>query len=263
MVSYLSIVRFLNKYLEIKEFEDYAVNGTQVYTKNKRIKKVGLAVDASWDTLLKAKKEKIDLLICHHGILLKGQKDETGVRNKKIKFLKKNYMNLYGVHLPLDAHKAIGNNILIAYGLGLNDIKSFFNVGKKEIGVFGEYYKFISLNKLSEELYNLFEHNIKTLNFGNKKIKKIGILTGSGNSALISAHKLKFDCLITGEINYTSLQLARELKLNIILGGHHSTERFGVKAVGNILEKKFKLETIFIHDKKIMELENGNTNSRK
>jgi putative NIF3 family GTP cyclohydrolase 1 type 2 len=50
--------------------------------------------------------------------------------------------------------------------------------------------------------------------------------------------KAGLDTLITGEVDYPTEVKAKELGINLILGGHRETEVFGVKAlVGGIRQK--------------------------
>jgi putative NIF3 family GTP cyclohydrolase 1 type 2 len=65
---------------------------------------------------------------------------------------------------------------------------------------------------------------------GPKVCRKIGIVTG-GFGDLDQVVKARLDTLITGEADYPTEVKARELGINIILGGHRETEVFGVKKV--------------------------------
>jgi putative NIF3 family GTP cyclohydrolase 1 type 2 len=68
------------------------------------------------------------------------------------------------------------------------------------------------------------------LGFGPKVCRMIGIVTG-GFGDLDQVVKARLDTLITGEADYPTEVKARELGINIILGGHRETEVFGVKKV--------------------------------
>jgi putative NIF3 family GTP cyclohydrolase 1 type 2 len=58
--------------------------------------------------------------------------------------------------------------------------------------------------------------------------RKIGIVTG-GFGDLDQVVKAGLDTLITGEADYPTEVKAKELGINLILGGHKETEVFGVK----------------------------------
>jgi putative NIF3 family GTP cyclohydrolase 1 type 2 len=65
---------------------------------------------------------------------------------------------------------------------------------------------------------------------GPKICRKIGIVTG-GFGDLDQAVKAGLDTLITGEADYPTEVKAKELGINLILGGHRETEVFGVRAL--------------------------------
>ncbi|MCP4502165.1 MAG: Nif3-like dinuclear metal center protein, partial [Deltaproteobacteria bacterium] len=54
------------------------------------------------------------------------------------------------------------------------------------------------------------------------------------------------DLYITGEVSERTIHIARELNINFIAAGHHATERYGVKALGEYLTKETGLSTQFI-----------------
>ena len=66
-------------------------------------------------------------------------------------------------------------------------------------------------------------------------IRKIGICTGGGQG---------FDAFITGEVSEQTIHSAREQRIHFFAAGHHATERYGVKALGEWLanEQGFEVE---------------------
>lgn len=53
-------------------------------------------------------------------------------------------------------------------------------------------------------------------------------------------------CFITGEPKHTHYHLAQEAGLNVIYGGHYHSETLGVKALGEVLEQEFGIESVFL-----------------
>jgi len=47
--------------------------------------------------------------------------------------------------------------------------------------------------------------------------------------------KAGLDTLVTGEVDYPTEVKAKELGINLILGGHRETEVFGVRALAGIV----------------------------
>lgn len=128
MIKLNSIVLFLNKELKIKSIKDDSKNGLQVRA-SENISKVGLSVDSWMDVFEKAKKKKCNLIVVHHGLFWKKQKDIAGINKKRMNFLKKNKISLYAAHLPLDKHKKYGNNIILFRLLNAEPKELFGGVG--------------------------------------------------------------------------------------------------------------------------------------
>jgi putative NIF3 family GTP cyclohydrolase 1 type 2 len=75
---------------------------------------------------------------------------------------------------------------------------------------------------------------VKVVAAGPVVCRKIGIVTG-GFGDLDQVVKTGVDTLITGEVDYPTEVKAKELGINLILGGHRQTEVFGVKALADYL----------------------------
>jgi dinuclear metal center YbgI/SA1388 family protein len=240
MIKLNIIVKILNKELKIKSIKDASINGLQVRASD-NISKVGLATDACMDVFEKAKKLRCDLIIIHHGIFWKKDKDYTSLIKKKVSFLKKNKVSLYAAHLPLDKHFKYGNN---------SNLFRMLNIEPKElfggVGYLGYFKKVRSIDSIVKELENKLKTKCKVWKFGKTDIKKIAIVSGYGASEIPEAIKKKVDLFIVGEASHGSYLRAKDGKLSMIIAGHYKTETVGVKEVGKLLEKKFNVKTVFI-----------------
>ena len=79
--------------------------------------------------------------------------------------------------------------------------------------------------------------SVKVVGSGPKVCQKIGIVTG-GFGDLDQVVKAGLDTLITGEADYPTEVKARELGINLILGGHRETEVFGVRELAALIRLK-------------------------
>jgi putative NIF3 family GTP cyclohydrolase 1 type 2 len=136
---------------------------------------------------------------------------------------------IYSSHLPLDAHPELGNSIGLLRALGLGDArrKPFGVAMGRAIGfkVEGGRWKFRDLiNRMSR----VTGRKSVVLGCGPKVCRKIGIVTG-GFRDLDQVVKSGVDTLITGEAGYPTEVKAKELGINLVLGGHRETEIFGVR----------------------------------
>jgi dinuclear metal center YbgI/SA1388 family protein len=235
------LAKTFDRILETKKFRDYpgAKNGLQV-SHNKRVKKVGWAVDADIESIRKAGKERVDFLIVHHGLLWGSSALDRRIRAKRIREAKRLGVAIYSSHLPLDAHPELGNStgLLRALGLAKYNPRPFGKAMGREIGwkVEGCRWK---LSDLVNRVTRATGRKAVVLGRGPKVCRKIGIVTG-GFGDLDQVVKAGLDTLITGEADYPTEVKARELAINLILGGHRETEVFGVRSMVQVLESSTK-----------------------
>src|SRR5512144_3045651 len=132
-----NITQFLNQALRVKKIKDASINGLQVKSRRAgEIGTVGFAVDACFSTFEKAMKLDVALLVVHHGIKWRPQKDRD-LEKKREALLKKNEMALYAAHLPLDLHEEYGNNAQLSRLLDLRELRRFGRYHGVKIGYAG------------------------------------------------------------------------------------------------------------------------------
>ncbi len=245
MASLIQIVRWLDKYLRIREIEDWpnALNGLQIENSD-RVTKIGAAVDVSTRVLMEGAKRDVDLLLLHHGLLWSGLQPVTGALYRQLKLALENDIALYSAHLPLDIHPKVGNNAQLATTIGLRSTAPFFKEKGQFIGLKAR--ASLPREKLIRKLRRALAGPVKTFNFGPKKTHTIGIITGGAGSEIHRIAGEKIDTFITGEAPHWAAVAAEELGINLLLGGHYATETFGVKALAAHLSKRFKISWTFI-----------------
>lgn len=79
-------------------------------------------------------------------------------------------------------------------------------------------------------------------------IKTVGFLSGSGSSGLPVAASAGLDLIISGEAKHEVYHASQELRMNALFCGHYQTETFGVRSLKDVLERQFKVETLFLED---------------
>jgi dinuclear metal center YbgI/SA1388 family protein len=225
-----------DRILETKRFRDYpgAKNGLQV-SHNRIGEKIGWAVDADMESIRKAGKEKVDFLVVHHGLFWGSSPLDRKIRAKRIREAKRLGVAIYSSHLPLDAHPELGNSIglLRALGLGGSKRKPFGVAMGRAIGWKVQGGR-LRLRDLANRLSRATGRKAVVLGCGPKVCRKIGIVTG-GFGDLDQVVRAGLDTLITGEADYPTEVKAKELGINLILGGHRETEVFGVVEMNRIL----------------------------
>jgi len=236
------VIQFLSEYLNVEQFDDYCVNGIQVEGRQ-NISKIVLGVSSSKRLFQAAVEHEADMVLVHHGLFWSKDSKEfkiTGWMKERLEILLKNDINLAAFHLPLDAHPEVGNNMEICRILGL-DVEDKFDVG------------FIAKNKKKLP----FNHFGKLVNekigttaisfpFSKKDVEKILVISGGSGKYFEDAARLGADTFITGNLEEQMIRIAEEIELNLVNIGHYNSEKFGIQALGKLIEKKFDLMTKFI-----------------
>ncbi len=246
MVKLVDIINFCNEYLEIDKFKDTSLNGLQVEGKPE-VEKIALGVSCNQKLFNAAKEKSCDLILVHHGLLWeKRWQFLRGVQKQRVKMLFDNDISLAAYHLPLDAHPEIGNNSQGLIKLGVK-IKGPFGIyNGQALGFWGEVSGKISLAKFKEQVNKVFGAKSTVFAGGKTMIQSCAFISGGGRSSLEEAIEKGIDVFITGESNESVSAMVEESGIDFISSGHYNTEKLGVLALGDLLEKKFKVSTEFI-----------------
>jgi dinuclear metal center YbgI/SA1388 family protein len=245
-----NIAGFLNRTLRVRKIKDSSMNGLQVRSRKAGvIRKAGFAVDACLSTFEKAKKSGVDILVVHHGIKWRPQKDRD-LEIKRAAYLKRNNIALYAAHLPLDLHEEYGNNIQLCRLLGVREPRKIGRYHGIRIGYAGMLRKASSPKAVASVVRKQLSTDCRVLDFGKKRIRSIGIISGGGGSVLKETVTERLDCFLVGEIDLAVYNAAREYKMNLLVAGHYATETVGVRALMPLVSEIFGIETVFIEDPK-------------
>jgi dinuclear metal center YbgI/SA1388 family protein len=240
------IISFLDKYLDVRKIKDSSQNGLQVEGK-KEIKKICFGVSISLELIKKAVKSQSDMIIVHHGLLWRYQRQRfTGPFREKIKLLIENNVNLAAYHLPLDKHPVVGNNAQIIGFLGAKNIKPFGTYENETIGFMGTLKKVMPIKKISKILSEKLGSKQVCFDFGPKKIKSLGVISGGAQKMFDQAIEKNLDLYITGEVSEFVQETARENKINFISAGHYNSEKAGIFALRKLLTSRFRIKTEFM-----------------
>jgi dinuclear metal center YbgI/SA1388 family protein len=244
-ISLNKLVPFLDAELALCQFpNDESINGLQVEGKERR-RRIGVAVDACEYVFRKSSEKGIDFLIVHHGLIWGGIKSIKGIAKQRIRTLLGADISLYACHLPLDWHPEYGNNARILQLLSVKKKGEFGEYHGRRIGYYGRTAKDMSVEEFVLRVDKALQTRSTFFDFG-KKVRNIGVVSGGGWSAISEAEEYGIDTFITGEPSHSAYSFAEEMKVNLVFSGHYATETCGVKAVGNMLKKKFSLDVEFI-----------------
>jgi dinuclear metal center YbgI/SA1388 family protein len=232
--------------LKPEKIKDYCPNGLQVEGK-KKVNKIVTGVTASQALIDYAVSINADAILVHHGYFWKGESPcLTGMKRKRIHTLLQHDINLYAYHLPLDIHPILGNNVQLGKLLGIIDIlpleennpQSLVMQGKFEAGINPlELIRLLNTKLVKNPLH---EPALKT------NIETVAWCTGGGQRYIELAAEKGIDAFITGEVSEQTIHTAREMDIHFYAAGHHATERYGVKALGEYIQQKLDVEVVFV-----------------
>ncbi len=242
MMRNIELENVINQELNVGDFQDYAPNGLQVEGRA-HIQRIVTGVTACQALLDEAVRLQADAVIVHHGYFWKNEPAVIrGMKRNRLKTLLCNDINLYGYHLPLDAHPSLGNNVQLARLINAKV------VGLVEPFVpHGEFEQPITPVELAARIEQALGR--KALYVGDNapaEIRKLAWCTGGGQSFIQQAAEFGVDAFITGEVSEQTVHIAREMGLHFYAAGHHATERYGIKALGEWLAGHYGLDVTFI-----------------
>lgn len=244
--------QIINQKLDTKSINDYAPNGLQVEGQS-QVKKVITGVTASQALIDYAVAQQADTILVHHGYFWKNEDPcIRGMKGRRIKTLLQNDINLFAYHLPLDVHPQLGNNAQLAQLLGIESLVPL-EIGKYSIPMKGQLVEPVPARvfaeRISTKLGRQCLHCPPFLSTGredtNALIQTIGLCTGGGQGYIDLAASQGCDAFISGEISEQTVHSAREQGIHFFAAGHHATERYGVKALGEWLAAEYGLSVEF------------------
>jgi len=237
--------------LLIKDFENFIIEN---FTKEKldivkgkneygftnigreEVFKLGYCTNLTIESAQEATKNNVDLLITHHD----AWEWMSGIKEEALEILKQSNITHFFIHLPLDDAE-FGNNTSILKKLGFKVIDKFSNDEGMYCGRIGEIDEPIEFEILVNKIEMLLEEPVRKWENNTKLIKKIGVVTGAGFSAIDikDAVNLGCDAYFTGEKLLYTVQYAKYSKINLIVGSHTFTEIFGLESLTIMINKMY------------------------
>lgn len=241
------LVAELDQLLQPHRFRDYAPNGLQVPGKPS-IAKLVTAVSAGTELFERAIAAEADLIVVHHGLFWGTRPTAVDPPMKRrLKLLFDADVALAAYHLPLDAHPELGNNALIAAGLGAASHEPFGLHEGEPIGVLARFGgDGVPAPELRTRIATLTEREPLTFDGGPDRVRTLAIVSGGGASYLEDAIAIGADAFLTGEPAERVMNQAHEGRIHFLAAGHYATETFGVRALGERLAQRFDVEHVFI-----------------
>jgi dinuclear metal center YbgI/SA1388 family protein len=183
-------------------------------------------------------------VLVHHGYFWKGEDSRlVGVKKRRLDVLFASGMSLFAYHLPLDAHPLYGNNALLGKALGA-ELEGAF--GEQALACFGTLPAPRALADWTDALAATLGRAPLVIGEAGRPVRRVAWCSGAGQGYFEAALALGVDAFVTGEIAERHVHLAREAGVAFVCAGHHATERFGVRALGEHWAETFDLEHRYV-----------------
>jgi dinuclear metal center YbgI/SA1388 family protein len=246
-ISLAAVLEELERLLDPASFEDHGPNGLQVPGKPD-ITTVATGVSAGLELFERAADAGAELVLVHHGLFWEGQPRALSPgMAARLKALLAADINLVAYHLPLDAHPAVGNNALIAEGLGCDHRTPFGEHRGRPIGFAAGFSgDGVPAPELFQRVASLTGREPLVFDSGPAHVHQLGIVSGGAAGDLQQAIDAGLDAFLTGEPSEPAMAQAREAGVHFIAAGHYATETFGVRRLGELLAERFGLAHEFI-----------------
>ena len=246
MVTLKELVNYTNALLSVDSFNDYCPNGLQVEGKPE-VARIVSGVTASLELVDAAIAVGADALLVHHGYFWKGEDAcIAGMKRSRLQRLLGSDTSLLAYHLPLDAHPELGNNAQLAQVLDFECVGTFGDDGGMQLACFGTPSQALGGQALAGHLQITLDRAPLHIPGPQELIRTVGWCTGAAQSYIEAAAAQGLDAFISGEISEQTVHVVRECGIHYFAAGHHATERFGVRALGEHLAGEFDIEHQFI-----------------
>jgi len=233
---------YIASLLETGRFRDYCPNGVQVEGRPD-IRRIASGVTASQRLLEAATAWGADAILVHHGYFWRNEDATvTGIKKRRIAHLLRHDISLLAYHLPLDAHPDLGNNAQLGKLLGFAQLGRF---GDQDIACYGELAQPQALAQVTQHITAQLQRAPLVIGDPRRPVSRVAWCTGAAQGHFEAAVALGVDAFLTGEISEQNVHMADETGVAFIAAGHHATERYGIRALGEHVAGRFGLEHRF------------------
>jgi dinuclear metal center YbgI/SA1388 family protein len=241
------IVEHLDALLNPGAYDDYGPNGLQVPGRED-VETIVTGVSANVDLFVRAREEKADLVLVHHGLFWAGPPRALDRASKRrLQLLFDADMALAAYHLPLDGHLEHGNNALLAGAIGCESWEPFGAHKRATIGVAGRLPgDGIAPDELVARVHRATGRAPLAFTDGPDRVRRVGVISGAGADYLEDAIAAGLDAFVTGEPIERAMARAKEAAVHFLAAGHYATETFGVRRLGDLLAEAFGVRHVFV-----------------
>jgi dinuclear metal center YbgI/SA1388 family protein len=247
MVHRDKVIAALDGLLQPETFKDACPNGMQVYG-CEEVGRVATCTSVSGKFFELAREAGAQLLLVHHGLFWEGTSRVVDpLMARRLRVLLDGELNLAAYHIPIDAHRELGNNAQLAGMLGLKQLDFEFGRYKgTPIGCAGNLAEPVSLREFVDAAGRQLNAETVLVEAGPTQVRRVGVVAGGAGDIplLMEAVAAGCDTYVTGVVFEQSVAVAQEAGLNVVALGHYNSEKLGVRAVGDRISKDLGVEVV-------------------
>ena len=236
MVKIKQIYDFLNDLAPFENSLSFDNTGLLIGNSESEVKKVLLSLDITSEVITEAVNINANLIITHHPIIFKPIKNLNfnDLASKMII----NGISAICAHTNLDIAPK-GVSFELAKKLKLSELGPLTYEENKPMGFIGILKEEMQCEDFARFVKkNLDCAGIRYTNTG-RKIKKVGVCSGSGGCFAKEASKKMCDAFVTGEFKHSDILSSNELGLMIVDVGHYKSENVIIAPLCEKLKKEF------------------------
>ena len=245
MATVYDIFSFMNELAPTERKMDFDNVGLLVGHRDREVKTILTALDITDAVIREASELGADVIVAHHPLFFETKRvtDEDGV-GRKILALAENGIAAISMHTNLDAAEG-GVNDALGEALGLKNLQLLHTDG---IDPEGRPYGIGRVGELDGEMcladfLAVVKHRLNAPGLryvdGGKTVHRVAVLGGSGGGELDEALRAGCDTFLTADVKHHVWLSAREEGINLIDGGHFSTENTVVPVFTDALKRRF------------------------
>ena len=207
--------------------------------RDKEVRTILLALDATDETVRMAVEQKADMLITHHPMIFSAMKRVTDedMNGRRLLALIQNDISYYAMHTNYDARgmaDLAARLINLQECTVLEEVKDGEGIGR--VGVLPERMTLAECARLVKKAYDI--PNVKIFGAPETVVYSAAICPGAGKSTMKEALKFGCDVYITGDIDHHTGIDAVDQGLCIIDAGHYGVEHIFIEDMARQLGGK-------------------------
>lgn len=232
--------------LQKQAAETYALEwdnvGLLVGSRDKEVKKIYIALDATDEAIKEAIEQGADMLLTHHPLIFRGIKRVTqdDFIGRRVMELVRADISYYAMHTNFDV---MGMAEISAEKMGLADAvpleETCVEAGASQgIGRVGSFAKQMTLGECAACVKSAFGvERVKVFGDFEKKVKRAAICPGSGGSDVKYALLAGADVYITGDIDHHTGIDAVAQGMAVIDAGHYGVEQIFIEFMADYIRR--------------------------